>query len=386
MIAHLDCFSGISGDMTIGALLSLGADEAEFRRAMDSMGLTGFSITIGDVNAGGLRGKKVSVDVTEPQPERHLSDIVKIIEGAAIPESVRARAIGVFSRLAGAEAEVHGTSPEHVHFHEVGAVDAIIDVTGAAWLLESLKITSLTSSPLPMGTGLIKCAHGVLPNPAPATVRLLKGVPVYGVETAFEFVTPTGAALASTFCESFGPMPEMTISATGAGFGSAVLPRGPNALRVFLGEPSALIDHDRVTVISTEIDDMNPEIYGFLMERLISAGALDVMYIPIQMKKSRPATLVEVICRPELRDRLIRLILSETTTIGVRWYEAARTKLVRRAVTVSTPFGEIAAKEVVTPGGSCRVTPEYESCRRAALASGAPIQEIYRAVAGALKG
>ena len=382
MIAHLDCFSGISGDMTLGALLSLGADETGFRRAMDSLGLSGFDISITDENRGGLSGKRVSVNVTEPQPERHLSDIRKIIEGAAIPESVKARALAVFTRLAEAEAGVHGTTPDHVHFHEVGAVDAIIDVTGAAWLIEALGITRLTSSLLPMGTGLIKCAHGVLPNPAPATVRLLKGVPVYGVDAAFEFVTPTGAAIASTFCESFGPMPEMTISATGFGFGSAVLSRGPNALRVFLGQPSASLDHDRVAVISTEIDDMNPEIYGFLMERLLSEGALDVMFIPVQMKKSRPATLVEVVCPPELRDRLIRLILSETTTIGVRWCEAARTKLVRRVVTVSTPFGDIAAKEVVMPDGSIRVTPEYESCRRAALANGAPIQEIYRAVAG----
>lgn len=385
MIAHLDCFSGISGDMTLGALLSLGTDEAEFLRAIDSLGLSGFEIMIADENAGGLSGKKVNVEVLEPQPERHLSDIKRIIHGAALPDAVKTRAIAVFTRLAEAEAEVHGTHPEHVHFHEVGAVDAIIDVTGAAWLLEFLKITRLTSSPLPMGTGLIKCAHGVLPNPAPATVRLLRGIPVYGVETPFEFVTPTGAAIASTFCESFGPMPEMAITAVGAGFGSARLPRGPNALRVFLGEPATGLAHDRVTVISTEIDDMNPEIYGFLMERLISAGALDVMYIPIQMKKSRPATLVEVICQPELRDRLIRLILSETTTIGVRWCEAARTKLVRKAVTVETPFGEIAAKEVVTPDGSTRITPEYESCRKAALASGAPIQEIYRAVAGSVK-
>ncbi len=379
MIAHFDCFSGISGDMTLGALLDLGVDAADFREAVKSLGLSGYILDICEGERGGLRGKRVNVAITEPQPERRLSDVRAVIEGSPLSAGVKERALSVFARLAGAEAAVHGVTEEEVHFHEVGAVDAIIDVTGAAWLLEALGVTRVTASPLPMGAGFIRCAHGLIPNPPPAVVRLTAGVPVYGVDADFEFVTPTGAAIVSTLAESFGPPPAMILRKAGQGLGSRDLAGRPNALRVLLGEQKPELSRDRVAVLSTNIDDMNPEIYGHLMDRLLAAGALDVLFIPALMKKGRPGTLVEVLAPPELSEAITLVLLSETTTLGVRRHDAGRVTLPRRAVTVETPFGPVAAKEITAPDGSCRVVPEYESCRRLALDRGLPLKDVYAA-------
>ena len=388
MLAYFDCFSGISGDMTLGALIDLGVPLPWLKESIAALPLSGFDITAKDVEYNGIHAKRVEVDVHGHHHHRRFADIRTLIAGSPLPETVKATAESIFRRLAEAEAGVHGCSPEEVHFHEVGAVDAIVDVVGTALCLSRLEITEIVAAPVPNGRGFVDCRHGRLPVPAPATVAILKGVPSYGVEVEYELTTPTGAAIISTVAKTFGPMPAMTVAGVGYGAGSRNLAPGPNLLRVILGERGAdrldiknNYQRDQIIVVESSLDNMNPEIFGFLMDRLFAEGALDVAWIPIQMKKNRPGTMVQVLCRRERLGSITRCILSETTSLGVRYHEAGRFFVERDVLTFDSSFGPIPVKRIRYPQGEVRLVPEYDACKRIAFEKAIPLRTVYDVVA-----
>lgn len=375
-IAYFDCFAGISGDMTLGALLDAGIDERAFRTEIAKLGDIGFDLQISKVMKRGIEATDVSVVIEETHHHRKLKDIRRIIEESTLSDSAKARAIEVFVRLAEAEGRVHGHSPEEVHFHEVGAVDAIVDIVGACIGIELLGVKKVFASPLPMGHGFVEAAHGRIPLPAPATVEILKGIPVYPSGAEGETVTPTGAAIVRTFAEDFGEMPSMCIESTGYGAGKRDSDV-PNALRLFIGETEeADLPAHRVSIVETNIDDMNPEFYEPAMEKLFQAGALDVYLTPIVMKKGRPAVLLSAICPTERTGSVADAILRETSSFGVRVSNATRRCLDRRWATVGTQYGDIRVK-VGSATGNETASPEYEDCRKAAEQHGVPIRSVY---------
>jgi hypothetical protein len=379
-ILYLDCFAGVSGDMFLGLLLDLGCDPEAIRNGLAGLGLSGWELLPRREPAGSIAATGVTVAVTAPQPRRTWSEIRELLTAAPLPDTARSCALGVFALLAEAEARVHGCDPAAVHFHEVGAVDAIIDIVGSAVGLDLLKIDRLICSPLPMPRGQIRCAHGLLPLPAPAVCELLKGMPVYGVELEQELVTPTGAALVRQLAGGFGPMPAMHIEEVGYGRGSRELADGrPNLLRGIIGRARVVREAAEVEVISCNLDDWSPESFPFLSARLFDLGALDVSLIPVLMKKGRPGYLLQIICRPEESREAQRLVLSETTALGLRYHREQRWTLARHQGSVATPFGRVKVKLAETPSGPA-LYPEYEDCRRLALASGRTLKEIYTAV------
>lgn len=387
-MAYFDCFSGISGDMTLGALIDLGVPLPWLRESIAALPLSGFDIAIREVEYNGIHAKQVEVEAGGDPPHRRFGDIRALISQSSLPEPAKATALSIFRRLAEAEAEVHGCSPEEVHFHEVGAVDAIVDIVGTALCLRRLGITQVAAAPVPNGRGFVDCRHGRLPVPAPATVEILKGVPTYGTEVEYELTTPTGAAIIAAVAETFGPMPSMRVAAVGYGAGRRNLDPGPNLLRIMLGERDAgqseavkEYRQDQVVVAESSIDNMNPEIFGFLMDRLFAAGALDVAWIPIQMKKNRPGTMVQVLCRSDRLSSIARCILSETTSLGVRYHEARRYFVERDLLTFESSFGPIPVKRISYPQGEVRLVPEYEVCKRIALEKAIPLRMVYDAVA-----
>jgi pyridinium-3,5-bisthiocarboxylic acid mononucleotide nickel chelatase len=387
--AHFDCFAGISGDMTLGAMIDLGVDPDWLAGQIRDLPLDGFALTATPVFRNGIRARQVTVTADEGSARRDFRQIVDLIETSPVSDPVRARSLAMFGKIADAESAIHGCPRDHVHFHEVGGIDAIVDIVGTALCLEKLGITSVSASPLPMGSGFVACAHGRLPVPAPATVAILKGIPVVGADTGKEMVTPTGAAIVAAAAEDFGPMPPMRPEKTGYGAGTHEFKDRPNLLRVITGRLETVGDHlhaDTVAVIEAGIDDMNPEIFGFLMERLFEDGALDVCWIPVQVKKGRPGTLVQVLCPPHLQPVVVNRILSETTSIGVRHHTVQRTVLDREVVTVETTLGRVQAKRVTGPDGNGRLVPEYEACRRLAKEGGRPLREIYEALCGEFAG
>jgi len=378
MIAYLDCFSGISGDMLLGALVDAGLALADLRADLSRLPLRGYEITAEKIAKQGIAGTLVRVTADGSQTHRRLHDILDIIGRAELPPEVAGPAKRTFERLAEAEARVHGTTIDEVHFHEVGAVDAIVDIVGAFCGLQRLGIEEVYASPLPLGGGWVDTAHGRLPVPAPATVELLHGVPSYGGPVEAELVTPTGAAILTTICRHFGEMPPMTIRAVGWGAGSKDLPH-PNLLRLFLGEPAKRPQEQRLVLIETNIDDMNPELFGHVMERLLEAGALDVFYTPIVMKKSRPATLVSVLSEPPLVDTLSDILFRETTTLGVRLTDVARRCLDREWREVQTEYGPVRVKIGRLDDDALTIAPEYEDCVRLAKEKGVPAKAVYEA-------
>lgn len=376
-IGYLDCFSGISGDMFLGALLDAGLPEAELRRQLGLLGLAGWTLTVGRKNCGAIAATTLMIKADKGHQHRGLADIRQIIEGSELAEPVKKKAKTIFTLLAEAEAKVHGRPVETVHFHEVGGIDSIIDIAGAAIGLESLGISNLTSSPLPMPRGWVNCAHGLLPLPAPAVCELLQGAPTYGVELNQELVTPTGAAIVKALATDFGPMPPMTMTAVGYGAGSRELSNGqPNLLRLIIGAPLHPAEAQEVEVIETHLDDWSPETFPYLSERLFALNALDVALIPIQMKKGRPGFLLRVICAPAAALAAKECILSETTAIGLRFRTEQRWTLPRETGTVPTCWGEVRVKKVTTPAGEV-LSPEYEDCRRVAAAHRVPLREVY---------
>jgi pyridinium-3,5-bisthiocarboxylic acid mononucleotide nickel chelatase len=389
---YFDCFAGASGDMMVGALIDAGADVNELRAQLASLGLSGYEISTEGVNRSGIFATKFNVTVDEAsQPHRHLKDIAEIINRSTLSDLTRQRALRAFELLADAEARVHGTTRDRIHFHEVGAIDSIIDTVGAMIGFELLGIERFFASALRVGHGMVKAAHGLLPVPAPATAELLRGIPLYAGDIEGEFVTPTGAAILATLCDDFGPLPEMKITKAAYGAG-ARNPQGfPNALRVVIGEltirdqstgaaGSALIGHqESVSVIDTNIDDMNPQAFGFVMDSAFALGALDIFLTATQMKKSRPGVMLTILCQPAARETIIEMLLKETTTLGVRYYDAQRRVLARTLETVETRYGRVRIKVARDGERTLHFQPEYEDCARLARQLGVPVIEVQSA-------
>ncbi|HKA19874.1 MAG TPA: nickel pincer cofactor biosynthesis protein LarC [Blastocatellia bacterium] len=394
---YFDCFAGLSGDMIIGAQLDLGLDFESLNQQLLSLGLDGYKISSRRVTRSGIAATKFDVEVDEKShPARTIADIRSIILRSNVSQNVKDRAISVFERLAQAEANIHATIPDKVHFHEVGAVDSIIDIVGAMIGFESLGVDRFFCSPLRVGSGTVETQHGTLPIPAPATAQLLSGIPVYAGEVEGEFVTPTGAAIAATLCEQFGPLPQMRIAGAGYGAGSRD-PKGfPNTLRLVIGAiesvntmgsapvgyPSTFVSEEVITVIETNIDDMNPQIYSFVLDRAWALGALDVFLTAVQMKKDRPGVLLTVLCKPEAADATINMLLAETTTLGVRYYQTGRRILERTIETVETEYGQVRIKVARSGSRTLHFQPEYEDCARlAAEAKVTPLEVQSAAIA-----
>lgn len=376
-IAYFDCFNGAAGDMIVGALIDAGADAEKLRTGLEGLGLTGYTLNVAATRKQGFAATRfeVKLDPHVAQPHRHLADILELLRRADLPLAVRDRAAEVFTRLGQAEAKVHGTGIEKVHFHEVGAVDALLDVVGAVLGLELLGIERVNCSPIPVGSGVLQCAHGTLPVPAPATAELLAGVPLARSDEEGELTTPTGAALLTTLADEFGPLPALRLSATGCGAGQRESKTRPNLLRVLIGETDSSDNVDEVTVLETNLDDTSPEIVGHCLEQLISQGALDAYAVPIHMKKSRTGVGLTVLCNPADAGKFEQLLFAETTTFGIRRHQVSRVKLQRRFVSVNTPYGVIRMKMGTRAGGE-KAAPEFEDCRSAALAYGVAVQQV----------
>ncbi|MBR9987636.1 MAG: nickel pincer cofactor biosynthesis protein LarC [Desulfosarcina sp.] len=388
MHAHFDCFSGISGDMVLGAFVDMGVSTQWLTEMIRGLSIGDVEIVARDVKKHGIGAKKITVLENDASPARNYRDIINIIQDARLGDRVKNTAVDIFSRIADAEARVHRCEKDDVHFHEVGAVDSIVDVVGAALCLDHLNIDTVSASPLPLGRGLVDCAHGKLPVPAPATLEIVKGIPVYGGTADGELVTPTGAGIIASLAEKFGPIPDMQIDRIGYGSGSRECRDLPNLLRVFVGkkiEATTGSGHDDVVVVETNIDDMNPELYGYLMEKLFTDGALDVSYTSVQMKKNRPGTKVEVLCSPEKRADIARCLFAETSTIGLRYRLVHRQTLSRSVCQVTTNLGEIQVKCTTDPDGRKHCAPEYEACRKIALKNKVPLKRVYEAAAKAGK-
>jgi hypothetical protein len=385
-LVYADCPAGASGDMFLAACLDLGLPLDHLRTELARLHLAGYRLETFVEKKQHLAARRFVVHV-EPQKEhRRFADIKELIDQSGLSPAVKEIGLAVFTRLAEAEARVHGTSPDDVHFHEVGAVDSIVDILGAAAAWEWLERPSLFVSPLPLGSGFVDTAHGRLPLPAPATLALLNGVPTYGGGVDRELVTPTGAALLTTLADGFGPRPAMTVEAAGLGAGGRDLPDRPNILRLTLGREEAPVQEERLTVGEANIDDMNPEFYPHVIQRLLGAGALDAWLTPIQMKKGRPAVTLHFLCRPADLDVLARLVLNETTTLGLRTRDVARRCLPREVKTVETPYGPAQVKVVARPNGRTEFIPEYEACRRIAEQHNLPLKTAYAAVLAACTG
>jgi hypothetical protein len=379
-IAYIDCFSGISGDMFLGALLDAGLPLSELQDQLALLGLDHYTLKVGKKNCGAITATALAVQTTETHPHRSWKDIRRLITTSRLADQVKESSLAIFSLLAAAEAKVHGWPADEVHFHEVGGIDSIIDIVGAAIGLAVLNISSFHCAPLPMPRGWVQCAHGLLPLPAPAVCELLQGVPTYGVELSQELVTPTGAAIVKGLSPNYGPMPPMIITRVGYGAGSQELANGqPNLLRLFLGTARIPVESQEVEVIETHLDDWSPETFPYLSERLFALGALDVALIPIQMKKGRPGFLLRVISDRAASLALKECVLSETTAIGLRFRTEQRWTLPRESGTVPTRWGEVRVKKVSTPAGEV-LTPEYEDCKRVAVAHSVPLKEVYAEV------
>jgi len=384
MIAYFDCFSGISGDMTLGAFIDLGVPVKWLKENLERIPLGGFDVSVDTIIRNGITAKSVQVRVENDKKSRNYAQIRSLIKNSPLSRNVKQISHDIFERIADVEAGIHGCPRDKVHFHEVGGIDAIVDIVGTALCINYLCIKKVVSSSIPLGKGFVACAHGTLPVPAPATIEILKGIPVYGTKIPHELVTPTGAAIIVTLAESYGEMPDMIIEKTGYGAGKRDIESIPNLLRVITGTDScretgrrSAHHQDTIVVLETTIDDMNPEIFGFLMDRLFEEGALDVYWIPIFMKKNRPGTMAQVLCRRNRKDALINCILSETSSLGVRYYDAKRCMLPREAVIMKTAYGEIQVKRIVEMGGGVRIVPEYEVCKKIALEKNLPIRMVY---------
>ncbi len=383
-IAYLDCSSGISGDMFLAAMLDAGLELEALLNELRKVALTGYEFRRSAVTRGGLAAARVEIDVPGTQPERHLREIRQLLEASALSPTVKNQALRMFERLADVEGRLHGRHAAEVHFHEVGAVDAILDVVGACAGLELLEIREFVCSPLNVGSGRVETSHGMLPVPAPATAELLKGLPVYSSGVNGELITPTGAVIVSTLASGFGPMPPMRVDRIGYGGGSRDFSDHPNITRLFVGERAELSNLERrasdsadvVSVIEANVDDMSPQLYGYLVERALAAGALDITCSSVQMKKNRPGLEISLLCPPERAEALARLLFEETTTIGVRLHEARRLVLARDLVDVETPYGPVRVKVARDGSGVMNVAPEYEDCQRLAAEKSVPLKEV----------
>jgi pyridinium-3,5-bisthiocarboxylic acid mononucleotide nickel chelatase len=376
--AYFDCFSGISGDMTLGALVDAGCPLDVLRQKLRGLQVPGWEISSEKVWKNGMAATYVTVKTEDTDKHRSLTTILELLQKSGLDSQVEERASAIFRKLGEAEATVHDVPIEKIHFHEVGAVDAIVDIVGACIGFEELGFERFACSALNVGGGTAKMAHGVLPVPAPATARLLMGKPTYSNGVQKELVTPTGAAIVATLCESFGPQPAMKVSAIGYGAGSTDLETQPNVLRILAGETSPGVDSHggTIRVLEANLDDMNPQIFGYLLEKALAAGALDVFGVPVQMKKSRPGTLVTILCKPEDEAKFQEMLFSETTTLGVRSHLVERRALPREFVKVQTKYGEVRVKVARFDGRARHASPEFDDCRKLAEEKNVPLHEV----------
>lgn len=380
-IAYFDCFSGASGDMILGALLDAGLPLEHLQQELAKLGLSHYDVRKSEVVKNGISGSQALVHVEQDHHHhhhRHLADITAIIENSTLAQPVKRDSIKIFTRLAEAEAKVHHTTMDKIHFHEVGAMDAIIDVVGGVIGLHALGIDAIICSPLHVGSGTVDCAHGTLPVPAPATAELVRGKPVYATGVEGELLTPTGAAILTTLASDFGPLPPMTIEVIGHGAGTADRSIA-NMLRVFIGsapQPGKSFIMEQTATIETTIDDMNPQLYDYLIERVLEMGALDIFCASVQMKKNRRGTMVTILCRPEMVTTLSDFLFRETTTIGLRWRLDNRYTLKRDFVSVATRYGAISCKTATHGDTLINVKPEYDDCKRVALEQHVPLKTV----------
>ena len=374
-VAYFDCFAGASGDMILGALMDAGLSPDDLRERLSALRLPGWRLNVQRIVKHGLAAISVEVESEAESAERTLGDIEALIANGALPERDRTLALRIFRRLAEAEAQVHGVSPEEVHFHEVGAVDAIVDVVGAVSGLSLLGVERVHVSPLPLGRGFVHAAHGLLPLPGPAVIELLRGVPVVGRETEGETVTPTGAAILTTLAASYGALPPFTIQHVGYGAGRREADY-PNMLRVLIGETEIEANVEWLVLLETNIDDLNPQVYDHVMNRLFGAGALDVWLAPVHMKKNRPGVLVSVLCQAANEAALTEILFRETTTLGLRRQMTERRRLPREIREVQTRFGPARVKVAFADGQVLRAVPEYDDCKHLAEANGVPLREV----------
>lgn len=379
-IAYFDCFSGISGDMILGAILDAGLPLNVLLDDFKKVRLGGYSVHVQKEKRGSIAGTRVKISVEHHQPARSCADICSLIEESRLEPRVKEHSLAVFDVLARAEARVHDIPPSRVHFHEVGALDSILDIIGTAAGLYHLGTDRVCASRIPVGRGFVKTQHGVLPVPAPAVVVLLEGVPVYDSGIERELVTPTGAAILAALAESFGPVPDMTLLASGYGTGTHPAENPPNLLRVLIGTARSGLHRKDLLLVETSIDDMNPELYNYVIDQLLALGALDVGLVPVQMKKNRPGILLRALIEPALEAGTVDLILGETTTLGVRIQQVKRVELDRQILSIGTPYGPCRIKQAFLPGGETRVTPEYEDCRRIAREYRIPVRKVYEDV------
>jgi len=377
-IIYFDCFSGIAGDMIIGALLDGGLEISALRKELKKLPLTGYEIKAFKTEKQGIKGTKFEVKAPHEKTHRDLKDIIRIIEKSSLAKKIKDDSKKIFKRLAEAEAKVHGVDIDKIHFHEVGGVDAIVDILGAVIGLDILKVDKIYSSPLSFGKGYVKFSHGKFPVPAPATVELCKNIPVRYADIEGELVTPTGAAIITTLAE-FSPRLDFKIEKIGYGAGSMDLKEIPNLLRVMIGETELDLEQDEILVLETNIDNTTPEVLGYLTEKLLAKGALDVYLIPVIMKKGRPGTILSVICNIDKSNELSSIIFSETGTIGLRTQFHLRKKLSRKIEMVKTRFGKARVK-VITDGKKVHISPEFEDCRILADKNNIPLREVYKEV------
>ncbi len=385
-LLYLDCFAGISGDMFLGAMLDLGLSPRVLRAELAKLHLRGYRLAVRRVVKQNIRATKFDCAAKPAHIHRSYIDIAAMIQKSALSDGVKRRALNVFRRIGEAEAKIHGVPLEKIHFHEIGAVDSIVDIVGVCVAVEALNVNEIHAAPLPLGSGLVETAHGRFPLPAPSTLELLRGRPTQRSSERVELVTPTGAALLTEFCSHFGSMPAMIIERIGYGAGTRDLETMPNVLRAVLGDGTSKStsrskskgeETDTISVLETNIDDMNPQLFGDVMERLLAAGALDVFMTAVQMKKNRPGTLLTVLCERNDVDRMADLLLTHTTSFGVRVHEVQRRKLARGIVKVKTKFGQIEVKIGRLGGKIVSRTPEFEPCKRAAAKASVPVKEVY---------
>ncbi|NIQ37404.1 MAG: nickel pincer cofactor biosynthesis protein LarC [Proteobacteria bacterium] len=379
-IAYFDCFSGICGNMILGGLIDLGVPQKIIEEGLGKIELEPFEIVPTVGKRAHLRGTHIRIRPEKKSvKERNFREIRNLLEKGRLEKEIKQAGVEVFRRIAEVEGRIHQTKPDQVHFHEVGALDSIVDIIGSLIGIEFLGVDAVYASRIPLGRGMIQSRHGFLPVPAPATVELLRGVPVYDSRVEGELVTPTGAALIMAIADRFGDMPDMEIEKVGYGLGDRDLGNIPNMLRIFLGTGRSPLPQDRVILVETDIDDMNPEFFEPLMDRLFAQGALDVSFIPIQMKKNRPGTTVRAICEESSRARIVETFFRESTTIGVRYFSVNREKLERRVESVETPFGRVKVKISRNREGEIHhVSPEYEDCRRLSVKNKIPVVEVYQ--------
>ncbi|MCE5252535.1 nickel pincer cofactor biosynthesis protein LarC [bacterium] len=374
--AYFDCMFGISGDMILGALVAGGMPLDVLTAELEKLGVGGFELKQEQVMRAGIAAVHVDVITGHQHEHRHLSHIRNIIESSTLSSGIKERAVSIFTRLAEAEAKVHDTTPEKIHFHEVGALDAIVDVVGACIGLDYFGVGTVVSTPLSFGTGTVTCAHGVMPVPVPAVVELTKGIPVVRTDRTGELTTPTGAAIITTLASSYGALDNFVAETAGYGAGTRESQAFPNVLRISIGSVTHSANEDHSVLIETNIDNMNPEIFGYLTEKLLAAGAKDVYMCSIFMKKGRPGTLLSILTDDSLKDTMVSMLFSETTTLGVRISRVMRKVLDRKAGTVQTEFGPVRVKTAYI-GGSERCAPEYDDCARIARERNIPLMTVY---------